>query len=300
MANITASMVKELREKTGAGMMDCKKALAEADGDMEKAIDELRKRGQAIANKASARTTREGLIFSKVDETAGALLELNCVTDFVARNEDFVALGNTLVELVHAGVATTAEQLLDAQHPTAGKPVREVLTDAIAKTGENMNVSRIQRIQVTDNTVVVGYIHPPGKLGVLVQLEAAKPETLKSPAVKALGADLAMQVAAAAPIALDREAVPAEIVERERAIYLDQVKMEGKPEQMWDRIVEGKMSKFYKDSCLVDQAFIKDQDQSVRQLVESVGKQVGDTISIVRFERFLVGETAKPEEEAEA
>jgi elongation factor Ts len=286
-------MVKELREKTGAGMMDCKNALAEADGDMEKAVDELRKRGQAIATKAGARAAKEGLIFSKVDGKLGVLLELNCVTDFVALGDDFRALGATLAGMVFAGGPAVAggrlADLLEATHPSAGKPVREVLTDMIAKTGENMTVSRFVRVEAAPAGVVTGYIHPPGKLGVLVELRTGKAETLANPAVRQLAADLTMQVAAAAPVALDKGAVPADLIERERAIYRDQVKMEGKPEKIWDKIVEGKLAKFYKDSCLLEQAFIRDGDLSIAQVIESVAKKVGDAIGVVRFVRFVVG-----------
>ena len=222
MPTITANMVKELREKTGAGMMDCKKALAETDGDMEKAVDELRKRGQAIANKRGGRVTREGLVFDRVEGGVGVLVEVNCETDFVARNDDFKAFGENAAALVLAQPALaggSAETLLATADPKAGKPVSEVLTEAIAKIGENIGIARYERIDAAKGAGpgrVFSYIHPPGKIGVLIHLGAGKAETLTSEAFEQLGRDLAMQVAATAPLALDREGVPADAVERER------------------------------------------------------------------------------------
>jgi elongation factor Ts len=281
-------MVKELREKTGAGMMDCKKALAEAAGDMEQAIDELRKRGQAIATKAGARAAKEGLIFSRIEPGVGTLLELNCVTDFVARNEDFQALGNELLGIVHGGGAADPAALLDAAHPS-GKPVREVLTEAIAKTGENIVVSRFDRLQAGANGTITGYIHFTAKNGVLVELSAGSGGTFAKPEVQQLAVDLAQHIAFSAPVALDRDSAPADLIERERAIYADQVKLEGKPEKIWDKIVEGKMAKYFKDVCLLDQAFVKDNDQTIRGLIEAVGKQAGDTIVLKRYLRYEIG-----------
>jgi elongation factor Ts len=287
-------MVKDLREKTGAGMMDCKKALTETDGDMEKAIDELRKRGQAIANKAGSRAAKEGLIFGKVDAKAGVLLELNCVTDFVARNEEFRALGERLAALAHGGVAGDGkvETLLAAEFPGAGKPVSQVLTEAIAKTGENMVVSRFIRLEPPAGGLVAAYVHTNGKVGVLVTLTAGKAATLEADAAKQLAADLAMQATAMAPVALDRASVAPEQIERERAIYRDQVKIEGKPEKIWEKIIDGKLAKFYKDNCLLEQAFVKDADRSVQQLIDEVGKSLDDKIQATRFVRFEVGGSA--------
>ena len=305
MPTITANMVKELREKTGAGMMDCKKALAETDGDMEKAIDELRKRGQAIASKRGGRATREGLIFDAVRDGVGVLVEVNCETDFVARNDDFKAFGENAVALVLAQSALaggSAETLLATTDPKSGKKVSDGLTEAIAKIGENIGIARYDRIDTAKGEGpgrVFSYIHPPGKIGVLVYLTAGKPETLKSEAFEQLGRDLAMQVAATAPLALNREGVPAEAVERERAIFIDQVKQEGKPEKIWDKIVEGKVAKFYKDSCLIDQIFVKDQDLTISQLIEKTGKALGDTVNLAGYTRFAVGETAPKDEGGE-
>ena len=298
MATISAGMVKELREKTGAGMMECKKALEASEGDMEAAVDELRKRGQAIADKKGARATKEGLIFAKVAGPVGVLVELNCETDFVARNDDFKNFGAHLTELVAAGgeVAESGdvEKLAAMSCPFHGTAVREALTGLIAKVGENMGISRFLRIDASKGDGpghIASYIHPPGKLGVLIQMQAGKAETLTQPAFIELARDLAMQVAAAAPLAVTPEGISAKTLEREKAIYVDQVKMEGKPEKMWDKIVEGKMSKFYKDVCLLEQVFVKDPEHklTVAKLLEAKSKELGDTIGVVRFERFTVG-----------
>lgn len=303
MAAITASMVKELREKTGAGMMDCKKALVEAEGNMEVAVDELRKRGQAIADKKGARATKEGLIFAKIDGTVSAMIELACETDFVARNEEFKAMGVEMVDMVLAGgeavLAGDVEKFNGlSMAGFEGKTVNEVIREAVAKIGENMSVSRFVRLESQGEGAgfIQAYIHPPGKLGVLVELKAGKAETLAQDGFKTLASDLAMHIAAAAPVCLTKDGVPADLVARERAIFADQVKMEGKPEKIWDRIIDGKLSKFFKDICLLDQIFVKDSDLTISALLAKVGKELGDTISIARFERLVVG--AQAEEKA--
>ncbi|MEN6624849.1 MAG: translation elongation factor Ts [Candidatus Sumerlaeia bacterium] len=290
MAEITASMVKELREKTGAGMMECKKALVATNGDLEAAVDELRKSGQAIALKKGARAMKEGRIFAQVADGAGVMVELNCETDFVARNEEFVSLGTKLSAMVCGGSVDSVEALTNAKLDD-GRTVAETLTAAIAKVGENHAISRFVRIESAGTTpgAIAAYVHPPGKLGVLIQLEADSADALKSEAVQQLGRDLAMQVAAAAPVCIDRASVPADVLAREKAIYTDQVKMEGKPEKIWDKIVEGKMVKFYKQSCLLEQEFVKDPDMNIQQLLDKVGKEAGSKVRVARFERYEVG-----------
>lgn len=297
MATITAEMVRDLREKTGAGMMDCKKALTEAGGDMEKAFDELRKRGQAIADKKAARGTKEGLIFSKVDGKTGVLVEIGCETDFVARNEEFKALGDEIAGMLHADAALAegndVTKLLATTLPSAGKPVSEALRDKIAKIGENMAVARFVRLSAEGGPGYVrGYIHPPGKLGVLLTLGAGKAETFANPAVDELGRDIAMQIAAAAPVALGREGIPADQIARERAIHAESEDVKKKPENIREKIIDGKMGKFYKENCLLEQLFVKDGDLTIQQLLDKVGKAVGDTLTVTRFERFVVGGAA--------
>lgn len=297
MAEITASMVKELREKTGAGMMECKKALVKSEGDMEAAIDELRKSGQAIALKKGSRAMKEGRIFARVTDQAGVMVELNCETDFVARNVEFVSLGEKLSGLVAAGAACCVDMLGEVKLDD-GRTVNETLTAAIAKVGENHAISRFVRIESGPTAgAIAAYVHPPGKLGVLIQLEADNAAALKSEAVQQLGRDLAMQVAAAAPVCIDRGSVPADALAREKSIYTDQVKMEGKPEKIWDKIVEGKMAKFYKQACLLEQEFVKDPDLTIEKLLAKVGKEVGASIKVARFERYEVGGAADKEAE---
>lgn len=293
MAEITASMVKELRQKTGAGMMDCKKALQECGGDMEQATDELRKRGQAIASKRAGRSANEGLIFARMQDNLGAMVELNCETDFVARNDEFKSFGQHLADLIlsHPSARDT-ESLAALACNEHGKTVEQSITDLIGKIGEKITLGRVVRLEGErdDQTLLTSYIHPPGKLGVMIELKADKPETLASETIQALARDLAMQVAASAPLGVSREDIPREIVDRERAIYQEQVAMQGKPEHIRDKIVEGKLGKFFKESALLEQAYIKDPDRSVSRLIEAVGEDLNDTIQVVRFERFVIGE----------
>lgn len=293
-AAITTEMVKQLREKTGAGMMDCKKALQETDGDIEKAVDELRKRGQAIADKKSSRNAKEGLIFIRVDGGKAALLEFNCETDFVARNEAFQELGNNILDLIMKGGIADVNALVDI--PLNGKTVGESIRELIAKIGENMGITRFMVIdQIEGPTFAVSYLHPPGKLGVVAIFTANNAASFAHEAFKTLAHDLAMHIAAASPVAITSAEVAQDLIERERAIYADQCKMEGKPEKMWEKIIDGKIAKFYKQSCLLEQEFVKNPDQSVGALVKEVSKLVGDDLQIVRFERYQVGAMANTE-----
>ncbi len=293
MTTITASMVKELREKTGAGMMDCKKALTETGGDLDQAVDELRKRGQALADKRGGRATEEGLIFTASEGDSAVMVELNCETDFVARNEQFNTLGAEVAALVLANPQVAdLDQLQTLDFPKHGKPVAEVVTEAIGKIGENMGIRRFIRVDAGPqgtHGAIFSYLHPPGKLGVLLVLGAGKADTLQQEAFTQLGRDLAMHVTAAAPLAIAPDAVNPADLDRERSIYADQAKMEGKPEAIIDRIVEGKVGKYLKDICLLQQAFVKEPDQSVAQWIETAGKQLDDQVTVRRFERFVVG-----------
>lgn len=296
MTTITADMVRELREKTGAGMMDCKKALSDAEGDIEKAVDELRKRGQAIADKKAARGTKEGLIFAKVDGKVGVLVEIGCETDFVARNEEFRAFGQEIADLVHkdsnAAPGNDATLLGHAILTSAGKPINEVLREKIAKIGENMVVARVVRLDAVSGAgpgYVQGYIHPPGKLGALVVLRATRMETFSQPEVQELARDLAMHVVSENPAAIKRDAISAQQITRERAIHADSEEVKKKPENIREKIIDGKMAKFYKENCMIEQEFVKDQELTIEQLLDKTGKQVGDTICVSLFERFVVG-----------
>lgn len=297
MSTISATTVKELREMTGAGMMDCKRALTECEGDMEAAKDWLRKRGQAIADKRASRKASDGLIFSKVadDGSAAALLELNCETDFVARLEAFVKLGDALVDQVLAGGAGAtnglAEELLAAPDATTpGRTVGEGLKERIGTIGENMEIGQFARMSApAGSSAFQIYIHPPGKLGVLVEFRVGKPESRDAEAFNTLAQDVAMHIAAASPLFLNRDSVAADKLEREKAIYKEQALNEGKPEKIAEKIIEGRVAKFYKEVCLIEQQFVKDPDLTIDALVKKAGKEIGDEIAIAGFRRIKVG-----------
>ncbi|MFO7892937.1 MAG: translation elongation factor Ts [Longimicrobiales bacterium] len=275
---ISAAQVKELRDRTGAGMMDCKKALQETEGNMEAAIDLLRSKGAAKAAKRAGREATEGVVASYVDDDAGvgALVEVNCETDFVARNEEFQALAAELAEHVakHEEVDGTGdgEALLEHGFMGGDRTVDQVVTQKSAKTGEKVVVRNFARF---DSDGRLGaYVHMGGKIGVLVELDPDASEELAR--------DVAMHIAASRPLAVTPEELPEDVVERERQVYLEQVRQEGKPENIQERIVEGKLGKFYKENALVEQPFVKDPDMTV-------GALVADT-KIRRFVRYELGE----------
>ncbi|MDE2352568.1 MAG: elongation factor Ts [Alphaproteobacteria bacterium] len=289
MANITASMVKDLRDKTGAGMMDCKAALGETSGDMEAAIDWLRTKGLAKAAKKAGRVAAEGLIGVAVDAHAGALVEVNSETDFVARNEEFKGFVRRAAELaLEAG--GDAEKLLAAPVEAGGASVSDTLTALVAKIGENMSVRRAAALAVEPG-VVVSYVHNAaspelGKIGVLVALKSSA----DAEKLTALGKQIAMHIAATAPIALSPEHVPADVAARERAIYAEQARESGKPENIIEKMVEGRMRKFYEESVLLQQVFVIDGETPVGKVVEKAAKDLGAPVEIVGFLRFAVGE----------
>ena len=276
---ITAGQVKELRERTGAGMMDCKKALEETGGDMEAAIDLLRSRGTAKAAKRAGKEATEGAVGLHLDRAsgAGALVELACETDFVARTEDFQGLASQLAAHVASqgeldGVGE-GETLASQKFGDGGRTVAEEVTAVSAKTGENVVIRRWARFGGKDGAVA-GYVHLTGKIGVLVELAGASDEDRAR--------DVAMHVAATRPLAVSAEEIPAEVVERERSVYLEQVRNEGKPENIQAKIVEGKIKKFYKENTLLEQPFVKDPDTTVKAML-------GDA-TVRRFARFELGE----------
>ena len=279
---VTASQVKDLREKTGAGMMDCKKVLTETDGDMEKAIELLRERGIAKAAKKSDRIAAEGLVAAYVSEDGkvGAVVEVNSETDFVAKNDEFKAFVADVAEQVAKQNPANVEELLAQKSIKEDKTVSEVLTDKIAKIGENMSIRRFARFE--SNGLVEKYIHGDGKIGVLVELEGGDPEVAK---------DVCMQIAAAKPEFLDRESVPAERLEKEMEILKAQAMNEGKPEAIAEKIVQGRVGKFYSEICLVEQEFVKNPDIKVKDLLSSKGAKA------VRFARFEKGEGIEKKEE---
>jgi elongation factor Ts len=295
MANITAEMVKNLREKTGAGMMDCKAALTETKGDFDAAVDWLRKKGLAKAAKKASRIAAEGLIGVKTERGRGAVVEVNSETDFVARNEtfqDFVrtANGNVFV------VGTSVEKLLAASHGKGAPTSGEVLTNLVAKIGENMQVRRAAELSVSQG-VVASYVHNAvasdlGKIGVLVGLEStANPEKLM-----ALGKQLAMHVAAAAPLALTTDALDPKMVAHERTIFADQARQSGKPENVIEKMVEGRLRKFYEESVLASQIFVIDGETPIAKVLEKAAKDLGAPVKLAGFVRFAVGEGIEKEE----
>ena len=278
---VTASLVKELREKTGAGMMDCKKVLTETDGDLEKAAELLRERGIAKAAKKSGRVAAEGMVEAYISEDGkvGAVVEVNSETDFVAKNEEFRTFVMDVAKQVVVNNPATVEELLAQPSLTVeGKTVNEVLIDKIATIGENMTVRRFARFE--SQGLVEKYIHGDGKIAVLVNMTNANNELAK---------DVCMQIAAAKPEFLNRESVPAERVEKEKEILKAQTMNEGKPEAIAEKIVMGRINKFYEEICLVDQAFVKDPSMKVSQVLKDA--------TIVEFARFEKGEGIEKKEE---
>jgi elongation factor Ts len=273
---IDAKSVQTLREKTGAGLMACKGALTEAKGDMEAAIDILRTKGAATVIKKGDREAKEGVIAQAILPGAkmGVVVEINCETDFVAKNDQFRAFCDEVAKKLAADPAADVE----AER-----------TAAVQKMGENILVRRKERIEVKDNGLVAAYIHTGAKVGVLVEVAAEKAETASNEDFKQLVRDITLQIAAANPICLSRDEVPADLVARERAIYADQVPP-GKPAPVIEKIIDGKMGKFYGGSCLLEQAFIKNPDQTVQQLLDEKSKALGEKIAIRRFVRYMVGE----------
>lgn len=279
---ITAELVKQLREKTGAGMMDCKKVLTETDGDMEKAAELLRERGIAKAAKKSGRIAAEGLVATYVtaDKKVGSVVEVNAETDFVAKNDEFINFVNDVAEIVADKNPADVEALLETTYKETGKTVKEVLTEKIATIGENMTIRRFERFE--SEGLVESYIHGAGKIAVLVDFAKGEKELAK---------DVCMQIAAARPEYLNRESVPQERVAKEMEILKAQAMNEGKPAEIAEKMVQGRIGKFYGEICLLDQEFVKDPSMKVGDLIKSKGAE------IVRFARFEKGEGIEKKEE---
>ena len=288
MAEVTAGMVKELREKTGAGMMDCKAALAETRGDLEAAVDWLRKKGIAKAAKKAGRVAAEGLIGAAVSGNRGALVEVNSETDFVARNDTFKAF---VKEAAALALKTGGDlDALLAAKTAAGATVQESLTEMIAKIGENMSVRRTAVLEIEPG-IVASYVHNAaapelGKIGVLVALRSSAEPAKLAP----LGRQIAMHVAAASPLARTPEELPTDVVARERAIHGDLARQSGKPENVIEKMIEGRMRKFYEESVLHSQTFVIDNETPVAKVVERAAKELNAPVEIAGFLRFAVGE----------
>jgi len=284
--SITAKQVNELRKKTGAGMMDCKKALTEADGDMEKAIEFLRKKGTSVAAKRADKLANEGLIVTKIsdDKKRGSIVEINCETDFVAKSKEFVKLANDIIDVVFRTQPSSVGELLKKN-----SSLQEKITEALGKIGEKIEISRLVNEEVS-NGVIIDYIHMGSKLGVLLKFDDAESSYDE---LYTLGKDIAMQVAAMNPISVYREEIPKEIIDKEIEIYKEIALKEGKPEQILEKISTGKLNKFYQENCLSEQSFIKDNSKSVNDLIDEFNTNHHTEAKISRFHRFHLGDEKK-------
>lgn len=282
---ITAKSVKELREMTGAGMMDCKKALVQTEGDIEKAVEYLREKGLAAAAKKAGRTAAEGIVKTFVSEDGknASIVEVNCETDFVAANEEFVNFAEKVAELAANTSVNTVEELLKEKLGDA--TVQETLTALVAKLGENMTVRRFEKLSV-ENGAIESYIHGGGRIGVLVEVSTEGDSNV----AKEVAKEVCMQVAAANPLFLNRESVDQEALEKEKEIYRVQALNEGKPENIVEKMVMGRIQKYFKEVCLVDQVWVKDGDKTITKLLEEKSKEAGAPITITKFVRYERGE----------
>ena len=286
---LSASMVKELREKSGAGMMDCKKALQETDGIMEEAVDWLRKNGLSAVAKKSGRVAAEGLIGVTVKESSGAIIEINSETDFVARNEIFQDFVRTCSELAIDN-NNDVNFLKQLAYPNSGRTVEEELTNNIATIGENMNIRRIETLKIS-NGVVISYVHNSvkeglGRLGVLVSIKT----DVKSDKLLAVGKQIAMHIAATSPQSLNIEELDEEIVEREKQILIDQALASGKPKDIAEKMVIGRMQKFYQDVVLNEQTFVIDGETKIKDVIIKLGKDINSKVELTAFKRLTLGE----------
>jgi len=292
--SVTAALVKELREKSGAGMMDCKKALGETNGDMDAAIDWLRTKGLATAAKKSGRVASEGLVAIAVEGTSGAVVELNAETDFVARNTEFQDFARSLSGLALA--AGDLDTLRAATYPDTGRTVEEELTQKIATIGENMTLRRMERLSVSSGAVV-SYMHNAtadglGRIGVLVALESTADEA----ALQGLGKQLAMHIAATSPASLSVEDLDKDAVQRERDVLIEQAKASGKPQEIAEKMVEGRMKKYYQEVVLLEQTSVIDGETRIADVITKAGKDAGADIAMTAFVRFNLGEGIEKEE----
>lgn len=287
---ITAQQVKELRERTGAGMMDCKNALTESNGDFEKAIEILRKKGAAVAAKRAERSANEGMIVTKIseDNKFGVIAELNCETDFVAKSDDFVSFGKSIIDIIYQNKPASLEELLDLT--INGVKLSDGLNEIVGKIGEKIKISRFKILEAT-NGFLMDYIHHGSKLGVMVKADNLSFE--KHGDFATILKDIAMQIAAMKPICVSREDVPKEIIEKEMEIYKEIALKEGKPANVVDKIAQGRMEKFYEEACLLEQPYVKDNAKTVAQLLDEFNKQNSTNTRIECFLRYHVSDEDK-------
>ena len=288
MAEISAATVMTLRKMSGQGMMDCKKALQEADGDVDRAMDILRKKGLATLAKRAERETTEGAVVSwaSQDGKASALATVCCETDFVAKSEDFRALVDGIQQYIPSCASDAVPDSI-LQTVVGGKSFEQVLTETVSKTGEKTEVGDYVRFRLDGAGLIGTYIHFNGKVGSMVQVDTSDAQVAASEAVKQAASDIAMHITASKPMALDRDGVDPQMVEQEKAVYAEQVR--NKPPEIVGRVVEGKMRKFYTENCLLEQPFVKDDSKTVQQVMDEAAKQSGGQASIKRFVRFSVG-----------
>lgn len=287
---ITAQLVKKLRDKTGAGMMDCKRALVESDGDFDKAIEILRKKGASVAAKRAERTASEGIVLTKMtsDGSEGVMVEVNCETDFVAKSDDFIAFANNILDVVVSHKPKNIDELLAISDK--GTTLQQQLTDIIGKIGEKIEISRFV-IETAENGIVVDYIHHGAKLGVLIRVDNVNAEGKSD--IQAFAKDVAMQVAAMKPSFVNRKEVSEETITKEKDIYKEVARKEGKPEQILDKIADGKINKFFQENCLVEQASIKDNSKSIGDILGELNKKHSSESVFKLFHRFHLSDENK-------
>lgn len=289
MAEITAAIVKQLRDKTNAGMMDCKKALAECNGNIDDAVKYLREKGISKAEAKADRAANQGIITARVTECGcdGILIEVNCETDFVSKNDNFQGFVAKLADTLAASKATTLEEALAVE--IDGTTVDNFVKTKVIELGENMMLRRFARLSVANEGTIADYIHMGGKVGVLLNVATGKEETTKADSFKTLVKDITLHIAASAPRSLSSDDLDPAIIAEEKEIYRAQLIEQGKPESLLDKILPGKMKAFYAQACLLDQGFVKDPSQSVAATIDAVAKELGDQITVVAFTRFQLG-----------
>ncbi|MBS1968959.1 MAG: elongation factor Ts [Bdellovibrionales bacterium] len=287
--SISATLVKELRERTNAGMMDCKKALEETKGDFDAAIEWLRVKGLSAAAKKAGRIAAEGVVFAQTVGNTGMVVEINSETDFVARNDGFKALVTDIAHHITHAVNATGDILEQVFHKNPAKKIGEMMTEATATIGEKIVIRRFERYTAAPNSIVHTYVHGEGKIGVLIEVAASNPAATNNPEMRTFAQDVCLHIAAMNPMAISSEQIPADVVAKEKEVLKAKNIEQGKKADMIDKIVEGQIRKFLAENCLVDQAFVKNPDIKISDLAKEVGKKVGADLTIKRFTRFELG-----------
>jgi elongation factor Ts len=296
---VSAAQISELRKSTGAGMLDCKKALEETNGDFEQAVDFLRKKGLAAASKKAGRAATEGMVVATVSEAGdkGVLLEVNSETDFVAKNDKFQAFVKDIANHILVANPASVEELFAQPYcGNSSKTIQVMLNEAISVIGENMQIRRFATFTVPGAGAIGSYIHAGGKIGVIVEATCDNAAAAKDPAFATFVKDVAMHSAAASPLYVQRSEVDPDVLEREKDIYRSKARETGKPENIIEKIIDGQVNKFYAEICLVEQQFVKDTDKTINQLTAEVGKALGTAVTITRFTKYALGEGLEKKE----